>query len=295
MLITKIFKNPIKTFIYAIAKLNKKYLYQRYSKLSKKQGINKLYFILSFDCDTHEDAKYALEVHEKLHKIGITPIYAVPGKMLEKNSHIYQKLSLQGSEFMNHGYYEHTYFDDDLGDYKSNFFYNELNYSQIEEDIVLGDQTIAKIIGKKAIGYRAPHFGVFQQSDQLSFLYNILKKLNYQYSSSTIPYHSFINGAFYQQKGLIEFPVTGTYQNPMAILDTWAYFKAPNRVKNEADYKKDIRSMLDYYMKNNIIGIINIYADILHIQDSDDFFEAMEILSKSCINTDYAHILKEIK
>lgn len=294
MIINRIIKDPVKAFYYFLSKINKNYLFKRYSKLSKNSGINKLYFILSFDCDTHEDAEFALRVQKRLSEMGITPVYAVPGQMLEKNPKIYKKLSNLGSEFMNHGYYEHTYFDEEVGDYRSNFFYNELTFSKIEEDIRLGDNAVTNVIGKKALGYRAPHFGVFQKEKELEFIHKTLKSINYKYSSSTIPYHSFKNGAIFDNYGLIEFPVTGTIENPMAILDTWAYFKAPGKTKSESDYKKDIISLINYYKINNINGIINIYADILHIYDSEDFFESIKILSETCENISYEKLLGEL-
>lgn len=294
-LIKKILKDPTRSFYYLLTKLNKDYLFTRYKRFLKKKNINELYFILSFDCDTHEDADYALEIHEKLKNIGITPVYAVPGQMLEKNAEIYKKLAEQGAEFMNHGYYEHTYFDESFGDYKSNFFYDELEYRVIEEDITLGDKAVTEIIGKKPIGYRAPHFGVFQKSNQLKFIHKILKKLNYFYSSSTTPYYAYKDGAIFDRFGVLEFPVTGTIKRPMDILDTWAYFKAPDRVKNSTDYIDDINELLEYYKKNSITGIVNIYADILHIYDSKEFFEAMKILSESCKNISYQELLRELK
>ncbi len=294
MLLSKIIKEPVRSFFYLLSKVNKNFLYKRYSKLSKNKGINKLYFILSFDCDTHEDALHALSVQERLADFGIIPVYAVPGQMLEKNADIYKELSNRGSEFINHGYYEHTYFDAAVGDYKSNFFYNELEYSLIEEDITLGNKTVEKIIGKKSTGFRAPHFGIFQKAEQLKFIHNTLKKLDYKYSSSTTPFYSYKNGSIFDDFGLIEFPVTGTIDNPMAILDTWAYFKAPNRVKNNVDYKNDVIELVEYYKKNKISGIINIYADILHIHDSDEFFDAIKILSEVCVNTNYTELLKEL-
>lgn len=291
-MIKKILQEPIKALYYVVSKINKNYLYKRYSRLSKSRGIDKIYFILSFDCDSHEDAKYALEVQNKLLGMGIIPIYAVPGQMLEKNESIYKEISQMGSSFMNHGYYEHVYFDNNAGDYRSNFFYDELPLSKIEEDISLGDKTVTKVIGKKPIGFRAPHFGVFQKKSELKFITDILNKLKYKYASSTIPYYAFRYGSMFEHNNIKEFPVTGMLDNPMAILDSWGYFRAPDRIKNKEDYSKDILALVEYYKQNNINGIINLYADILHIHDSPEFFEAMKILSDQCINITYEELIK---
>lgn len=289
----KIINDPIRSFYYILSKVCKDFLYKRYSNLSTNNGIDKLYFILSFDCDTHEDAKVVTEVHNKLSAMGVLPVYAVPGQMLEQNSEIYKNLSSLGSEFMNHGYFEHVYFDKDMNDYNSNFFYNELPLSKIEEDIRLGDKVVTEIIGKKPLGYRAPHFGVFQLKKQLKFIHNILTTLNYKYSSSAVPYYGYRYGAKFNNFGLEEFAVTGMPDRLMPILDSWGYYKAPDKVKDEVEYKKDIIVLVNYFIENNLNGIINLYADPLHIHNKDNFFEAIEILNKRCTNTNYSKLVEK--
>ena len=54
----------------------------------KKLSLQKSILLLSFDCDTEEDAKVALDVHQRLLKMGICATYAVPGEILLKSKDV---------------------------------------------------------------------------------------------------------------------------------------------------------------------------------------------------------------
>ena len=138
-----LFNSPL-TFYYQLRnRINNQYLWQKY--LNNCRKYKKPMFILSFDCDTKKDIEVVTDVHKKLLNKKITPIYAVPGELLEKGKKVYKKIFNTGSEFLNHGYKKHTNLEEN-NTYKSFFFYDKITPNQVVEDIEKGDKTIQKIL-----------------------------------------------------------------------------------------------------------------------------------------------------
>jgi hypothetical protein len=235
------------------------------------------YFILSFDCDTEEDIAIAEKVHTRLQDMGITPVYAVPGELLKKGERVYGKLFAKGSEFINHGGRAHTYFDEKHSRHASCFFYDQQSLDILKEDILLGHQNLQDVLGITATGWRTPHFGTFQNPEHLDFLYSVLKDLNYQFSTSTSPQVAYQHGPMFSKDGIVEIPVTGVFSEPFNIMDTWAYFAAPDRYKTPLDYVKTSQNLAAFSRKHPIV--INIYGDPSHIHDKEEFFQNV----KNCI------------
>lgn len=257
----------------------------------KSRFLRKSYFILSFDCDTEDDIRVGLSVHEKLQDIGITPVYAVPGALLIKGAKAYQKIYSTGAEFINHGGREHTYFDEINNRYASNFFYDQQSYDVLKEDILLGHKTLQNVLGVTPLGWRTPHFGTFQKKLHLDFLYKILAELNYQFSTSTLPSRAYRYGAIYTQKNILEIPVTGVYSEPLNIFDTWGYFESPHRTKSSDNYLDEMCNLCALAMKRPIL--INIYGDPSHIHNKPEFFQAMKNLVSTAQNVNYIQFLRE--
>lgn len=247
-------------------------------------------FILSFDCDTEEDAAVALDVHAKLQDMGITPVYAVPGALLKKGEKIYRKIFESGAEFINHGGREHTYFDTTHNRHASNFFYDQQTNEVLREDIVAGHNILQSVLGVMAKGWRTPHFGTFQHPRQLDFLYEILNDLKYQFSTSTIPSMGYLHGPLHKRNSIIEIPVTGIFSEPLNILDTWAYFGAPVRQKTAQDYMIEVKKLAGFSKDHPIL--INIYGDPSHIYDKSEFFQAMKYFSQVAKNVNYLQLLE---
>src|SRR5215470_17243240 len=86
-------------------------LIDRLWRLTAQAGIGKPRFLLSFDCDTDLDIEVVEAVHAKLGKLGIRPVYAVPGELLQRGREAYGRIARGGAEFMNHGWAEHTRLD----------------------------------------------------------------------------------------------------------------------------------------------------------------------------------------
>lgn len=258
--------------------------------LKSKILFKKTYLILSFDCDTEDDIAVALVVHSKLQDVGITPVYAVPGEFLEKGETVYKNIFESGAEFINHGGRSHTYFDTIYNRHASCFFYHEQSCEILREDIVQGHRKLQNVLGFTPKGWRTPHFGTFQNKENLNFLYSVLQELKYDFSTSTVPGMAYRYGPIYKKNGLIEIPVTGIFSEPFNIMDTWAYFAAPYRVKTPNDYLRDMQYLADFAFSHPML--INIYGDPSHIYDKPEFFKAMQTLSETATNINYSQLLE---
>jgi hypothetical protein len=249
----------------------------QYRAKAARTGLDRLYLVLSFDCDTPDDIDVAWSVHERLLALGICPSYAVPGALLIEGADVYRRIAATGAEFLNHGGRSHTYFDTQRGEYRSNFFYDQQPRVILKRDIEEGDRIVTEVIGKKPVGYRTPHFGTFQRPDQLLFLHEVLRELQYTYSTSTTPVAGLRYGPAFTRFGLMEFPVSGQGSNPLSILDSWGCFRAPDRTLAAKDYKREALGMARHLAPGP--GILNFYADPCHVADQPIFFETMAELT----------------
>src|SRR5215212_2912524 len=94
-----------------------------YAEKAKEAGVDRLTLYLTFDCDTDEDAKAALELDPWLRARGIRAAYAVPGAQLQRAADCYRILKAAGAEFLNHGASPHTEWKGDR--YVPITFYNQ--------------------------------------------------------------------------------------------------------------------------------------------------------------------------
>ena len=249
-------------------------LRQWYQNNASACGVDRAAFILSFDCDTEKDIEVVEAVHDDLMKRGIVPVYAVPGQLLEKGSDVWQRIATTGAEFINHGYREHTVYHEVTGEYESTLFYHRISLDEVALDIQRGHETVSEVIGAEPRGFRVPHFGTFSQPDQLEFLYKQLAALNYTFSSSTGPRFGITKGPYYEvAKGLHELPVSGCYDNPLRILDSWGFRVQMDRTIGEPMYLEQMRKMVSHLQNRR--GLLNYYADPSQIYDWPEFFEVM--------------------
>ena len=275
----------------SLHRLNPEWLWHVYRYKSHKL-FDKSYLILSFDCDTEEDIFCVEEVHTQLSELGVTPVYAVPGELLNKGAHIYRKLFENGAEFVNHGGRAHTYFDEKNNRHASCFFYDHQDYEVLKQDIYEGHNALKDVLNFTPSGWRTPHLGTFQKKNQLRFLYDILSDLKYTFSTSTMPEKAYKLGPIYRQNGMIEVPLTGIYQEPFNVMDTWAYFASPSRVKSQEDYVATAKKLALFAKAHPTL--INIYGDPSHIYKQPVFFESMKLLSAHTKNVNYTQLLEDI-
>ena len=267
----------------------------KFNKNFGKLNLKKNYFILSLDCDTIEDLKYIPSLHDKLNQLNISPTYAVPGELLLKDVDLFKNLKMKGAEFINHGYKLHTHYNTDNKTYVSTHFYNDYTESQIEDDIKKGHDTITNLFSEKPMGFRTPHFGTIRSIKKKNLINKILENLDYKFSSSATPIDSFFNLPIYKYRnGITEFPLTGSFDRPHIILDSWNFIYAKKRYFNKSDYIKQIIKIKEYFNAKKTNILINIYVDPSHLVDWNDFFESI-ILLQDFKNINYSDILKLIR
>jgi hypothetical protein len=248
---------------------------RRHARLARRAGIDRVYLLLSFDCDTVDDAAVAEDVHGRLAELDVRPSYAVPGELLVRAADVYRRIAATGAEFLNHGGSEHTYYDQELGRHASCFFYNELEPARVRRDIEDGHRIVMEVLGRTPQGFRTPHFGTYQRPEQLGHLHDVLQTLGYRFSTSTTPRFGLRHGPVARHGGVAELPVTGVPEAPLEIFDTWAFFAAPDRRHTPADYVRQARILADAFAAVGA-GVINVYGDPAHIHDQREFFEAVE-------------------
>ena len=267
--------NPSVVLLFIQNKYFPDYLWARY--LTQCSSIKKTVFLLSFDCDTELDIEVLPQVVAKLQGIGIKPVLAVPGELIEKGQEVYKQFAASGIEFINHGYVQHTHLQLPERIYKSNFFYHKLSRDQISQDINKGHEAIRKHLEITPTGFRTPHFGSFQKSSELQFLWKLLRNMGYEFSSSTTPRGGIKKGPLWKEQ-ILELPVTGCPSWPTKVLDSWGFGFAPLRSVEKSDYISQINKLLkDIEAGRNIV--INIYADPSQVYDWPEFFEALEKLA----------------
>ena len=272
-------------------------LFSKLGENLRKLGIDDLYIILSYDCDTPLDSAASVIIKDYLASHGIPAVFAVPGVVIEKNKKTYKSIYDQGFEFINHGYLEHAAYDHIVDSYYSVTWYHKMAEDDVRNDIIKGHNTLWQTLGCASSGFRAPHFGYFQDPAQLEIIYSEINKLNYKFASTTMPSMAIKNGYVYKTAyGLYEFPVTGTYDVPSVILDSWQFFAAPERKYTENDYKIEFKKLLKFYSDNKLPGILNLYADPSHIVDSNTYFDCIEYaLQKGAVFITYLDMLNKIK
>jgi len=265
-------------------------LFRHYSHKAAMQGVDGLYLILSFDCDTDRDIEVVSHVADILNNMDVKAVYAVPGRLIERGARVYQGLLEADNEFINHGYREHTVFEN--GQYVSTLFYDKFDEAEIVEDICKGDKVLRDVLGIAPRGFRVPHFGTFQSRQYLAFLHQVLKDMSYLYSSSTVPLYAFRYGPIHDAGGLYEIPVSGCYDMPTTILDSYSFCLAQKSGMMKQDYVIQFKKMVDFFSKHDLPGVLNYYADPSQVYNFDGFYEAVSYaVDKGAKNTTYCNLL----
>lgn len=296
-MLNKIYKavtNPALVGYFLRDKIDRYSLWNRYKYLAQRAGLDRLYLVLSFDCDTEDDISVVWEMHLRLLRMGAKPVYAVPGELLKKGAAIYQRVLDAGGEFINHGYTEHTYYDTERSAHASCFFYDQLPLDTVRDDIVNGDRCLKEVLGVEARGFRAPHFGTFQKEKQLSFIHSVLSELGYDFSTSTTPLYAYRKGPIFRDFGVNEIPVSGMGSSPLTILDTWGCFMAPGRALGPDDYYAEGVTAAENFGRAGV-GILNYYADPSHIYDQDIFFKTVEKWLAVATPVTYRELLENLQ
>lgn len=262
---------------------------ERNIALSRRAGLRKPCFVLSFDCDTDLDSAVAPALHARLRASGLSPLYAVAGEVLEAGAASYRDICRDGAVFLNHGFRRHAAHDTATGAVTSTYFYNGDNVDDWQRDIRLGHDAVGDILGRQPDGFRTPHFASFERPQDLSRLWALLTEMKYRHSSSTRPLFALRHGPFFRRSGVVEFPVSGCISQPEQILDSWGI------VRNGGGTPDRLLSELRAYRKHMETGqpvFLNIYMDPADIADQDEIIETLGSFAPFSV-PDFATVLSE--
>lgn len=278
--ISRIAAHPLQALSNYVLRQRPEWFFRQNAQRLESLGISKPTAVLSFDCDTVEDARVAGEVHSRLSSLGIKLTYAVPGRLLHENNESYSEILKSGGEFINHGGNRHTDFDPLTQRHFSTNFYDQIGKEMVLSDFLLGHNLVSEFCGVPPLGFRSPHFGTFSSKRNLTFIHSLAREIGYTYSSSSTPYWSFRWGPLSRRDGLTEIPVSGRSTSPLTILDSWSAFASPRPSLSPSRYFDELDGWVN---AANSFGpvLLNIYADPSHIYDQPLFFSAVEHVSNT--------------
>ena len=251
----------------------------RYLALCRDAGIDRLYLLLTFDCDTDGDITVVGDLDRDLRRRGIAAGYAVPGSQLEKGAPVWRQVVAGGAEFLNHGGRPHAEFRD--GRYWPVTFYEQLSTEQVIADIELGDRLLRDTVGVAPEGFRAPHFGSFQSAEQLDVIYRTVRRLGYRYCSTTTPATALTKGPVVKAgHDIVELPTLGSYRNPSTLLDSWTYLTDRVTYTLGDEYYELFAETVARMSEERLPGLLTYYADPSHVAGQQPFDRVLDVLAK---------------
>ncbi|OGG48158.1 MAG: hypothetical protein A3F84_23060 [Candidatus Handelsmanbacteria bacterium RIFCSPLOWO2_12_FULL_64_10] len=259
------------------------YFWRRSAAQAHRLGLDRLYLILSFDCDTPEDIDAVLRMEPYLKGHGIKTTYAVPGALLERTPDAYRGLAEGGADFINHGARPHAEYRG--GRYWSVNFYDRMTPAEVVEDIRAGHEIVTRVAGRAPRGFRAPHFGSFQSPAQLELQYRTLVELGYVYSTSTVPRFGFERGPAWNAGEIVEIPLSGSMRRPLTVLDSWGHVISPHTPQVQASYAEAFMETVAFFLADGSPGCLNYYADPSHVYPSDPFEKVVNFLVEQKVQT----------
>ena len=157
----------------------------------------------------------------------------------------------------------------------STLSYLDLSYDEIKIDIERAHKSILKICDQIPRIFRTPHFGEYSENSKNNLIYNILKDLDYFYSSSTTPIYSIIHSPLFTQNNIIEMPSSAYIDKPLQIIDSWSM------IDKSIDFNFLFNQLKKMYLLMESTNILfNIYFDPSDIINSDNFFNELSKFNK---------------
>jgi peptidoglycan/xylan/chitin deacetylase (PgdA/CDA1 family) len=243
-------------------------------------GLNGLTLFLSFDCDTDWDIDLVAQLDAFLKDRNIVPTYAVPGAQLQRGRDVYAGLARSGREFMNHGARAHAEWQLDQDQYVPVTFYQDMTEDEIVADIELGHRIVMDVTGTRPVGFRAPHFGGFQRDEDLGLIYRTIGKLDYSYSSTTVPEKALVLGPAWRIGEIMELPTSGSARYPHLILDTWTQLTDRRRYALGESYYELFAETVDTFARDGRSALLTWYGDPSHSWGQTAFLKAMDLIAK---------------
>lgn len=267
--------------------------FEGFAAKTRALAINDLFILLSFDCDTPGDAIAANDIDAQLIKRGVPRCYAVPGAMLSAAAKIYCALARNGASFLNHGGQAHA---EKRGDqYHAVTFYEQMTPQDVVNDMREGHRIVSEIIGVAPRGFRAPHFGSFQQPEQRKLIYDTARSLGYHFCSDTLPASGYARGPVFEVGGLYQFPLTGSASDPDVILDSWNYLTDRVNYRLLPEFFDRFCATIDFFKTRRLPALLNFYVDPSHVANDDCFLKSIDYaLARGVRFTSFEDVLAKI-
>ena len=247
-----------------------------YAEHMKRLGVTQTALFLSFDCDTDLDAEAALSLLPLLEQRGIKASFAVPGTQLLRQKNAYKEVASRGYEFFNHGMRPHAEWDGQK--YVGRTFYNELTLQEVENDIREADTTLREVLGITPHGFRAPHFGCYQEQEQVAFMHAVCADLGYTYASTTIPAYALERGPAFISQNIVELPLLGSWNNPTSILDSWTYLADRVHYRLSEEYVTLFSETIAASTKQHVPLLLSLYVDPAHVLGQAPFMRMLDMV-----------------
>lgn len=215
-------------------------------------------FSLSFDVDFEEDVRALPALVELLEQHGVRASFAVVGILVDKFPAEHKLLADAGHEIVNHTYSHPNHIL-----LTPNRYFDKITVQEQEVEIQRCDEVIRKYIGVSPVGFRTPHFG----NQYATSIYEILGKIGYLYSSSTVAPHTPSFGyPFMEREGIWEFPVGTCPDHPFTTFDSWHAFHRKLPFTGQTGWHRSAASFNKLFTRLVQFGIdngsyVNLYLD----------------------------------
>jgi hypothetical protein len=148
-----------------------------------------------------------------------------------------------------------------------------------------GDRLVREVVGVPPRGFRAPHFGMYQQPEQLQLVHDTARRLGYDYCSTTIPSYGLRYGPVVRHPGLVEIPCFGSWRAPETLLDSWTYLADRRNYVLRDEYYELFGETVEQMLERGIPGVLSYYADPSHVIGQAPFRRAMELVAARSVTS----------
>ncbi len=250
--------------------------------LKQNNPFKKATYSLTFDFDFESDIEAFDLLLDKLQQYHIKAGFAVIGKFVKKYPDIHKKAVEQGHEIINH-----TYTHPNNPHWAANRYFNKLSYQEQKDEIYKAHEVFYNILGIEVVGFRTPHYGNLHTES----VYDILKELNYFYSSSTAANEVEGFSAPFWHKGILEIPTGCSMHYPLAIFDSWNMLRKKNPfILDDKKFIQEFEITLKFIQENNLF--LTHYFDPYDIIQNNKLDAILHILQD--IDTKLYRDLKEV-
>lgn len=232
-------------------------------------------FTMSFDCDDDSDPDAFPWLLDLLDRYKMAASFAVCGQMVEEKPAAYRLLVERGHEIVNHGYSKHSSRN---GDHIiSTLFYDRVPVEFIRQEIQRNHDVIASLLGYEMIGFRVPHFGYFQNIEQITRLFEILESQRYKYDSSLTAFSYLQHRRKLKRLSIVELPLSPHPRHPRGVLDSWGYISAGGRAGLNG-FVRDFGQLIRWATKTGRNHHVNVYVDPSHVAYWAGFEECLAMV-----------------